>query len=353
MALADYALCVGINSYPGGLTALTGAEVDAKAFYDWVTGSGGVAKANAKLLLSSGFPKPAALADAQPADREIWRFIEDMRAAAKINNDNNLGSTAGRRLYLFFSGHGFSPSLDTSGVLMANAERQALHNLSPKAWADRFYENGLFEEVLLFQDACREQVNDVELTPPYLKKSVMPGIGNRKRFYAFAAKSPLLAIERPIGGVVRGVFSATLMAGLEGGARDPMTGEITGFQLKSYLVANMVARLEPADLDNDDISKRPEVFDLDPFVIVPAAPVAAASDLFPVAVASGVPGARILDGARAVVATAPIGPPPWRVQLPVGLFELVVPGQPSFLFKVSGALGPNGQPEVVEVGHVA
>ena len=77
---------------------------------------------------------------------------------------------------MFFSGHGFSPSIDTSGVLMANAERDTPHNLSAKAWADRFYENGLFEEVLLFQDACREPVIDVDLTPPYLKRSTMPGI---------------------------------------------------------------------------------------------------------------------------------------------------------------------------------
>src|SRR5258708_7093906 len=143
MALADYALCVGINRYPG-LTSLNGAELDAQAFYDWVTGSGGVPQANAKLILSSQFPAPAQAAQAQPASQEIWTFFEQLRAAANANNTAGNGLIAGRRLYLFFSGHGFSPSLDMSGVLMANAERDTPHNLSPKAWADRFYENGLF-----------------------------------------------------------------------------------------------------------------------------------------------------------------------------------------------------------------
>ena len=351
MPLPDYALCVGINRYPG-LTSLAGAEADAKAFYEWVTSDGGVSTPNAKLILSSQFPSPSQPTEAQPTNLEIWGFFEKLRAVASANNANSLGLTTGRRLYLFFSGHGFSPSLDTSGILMANAERDTPHNLSAKAWADRFYENGFFEEVLLFQDACREQVNDVELTPPYLKRSVMPGVGARKRFYAFAAKSPLLAIEKPVDGVIRGVFSATLMAGLGGAARDPQTGEITAAQLKSYLVSNMAARLDPVDLANEDISQRPDVFDLDPFVIVPASPAAAASPaLFPVEVtlAPPGPGAEILDGVRNVVANTGPGVPVWNTQLPLGLFELVVPGQPSHIFKVSGALGPTGLSEVVHV----
>lgn len=350
MALLDYALCVGINRYPG-LTPLAGAEADAQAFYNWVTSDGGVPSGNAKLILSSDFPMPVITSRAQPTSQEILDFFEGLRGAARENDANNLGLTAGRRLYLFFSGHGFSPSLDTSGVLMANAERDAPHNLSAKRWADRFYENGLFEEVLLFQDACREEVNDAELMPPYLRRSRMPGEGARKRFYAFAAKSPLLAIEKPVDGVVRGVFSATLIAGLRGGARNPQTGEITAAQLKSYLHSNMVARLEPVELANDDIAKHPEVFDLDPLVIVPAATAVAVPARFPVEVTLALPGpgAEIRDNDRNVVAYTEPGVRVWRTQLPVGLFELVVAGQPSTIFKVSGALGPHGQPEVVYV----
>jgi hypothetical protein len=361
MPLPDYALCVGINSYPG-LTPLQGAEADAQAFYDWVTSTGGVSQANAKLILSAQFSAGAQVANAKPASKEIWDFFETLRAAATANNANTtFGLTAGRRLYLFFSGHGFSPTVDASGVLMANAERDTPHNLSPKAWADRFYENGLFEEILLFQDACREQVSDVDVTPPYFKRSVMPGAGDRKRFYAFAAKSPLLAIEKPIAGVVRGVFSATLMNGLKGAARDPVSGEITETQLKSYLVANMSALLDPAERANADFSRRPEVLDLDPFVIVPAASAAAGATsfasptspaTFPVRVAMSGSGAdaKILDGARNLVGTSPSGVTEWNLELPIGLFEFVVPGQEAKRFKVSGAHDSTGQPELVHVG---
>ena len=364
MALPDFALSVGINRYPG-LTQLSGAEVDAQAFHTWATTTGGVSPANAKLVLSSSFPAAALAVDAQPAAQEIWTFFETLRTAANANNAANLGLTAGRRLYMFFSGHGFSPTIDASGVLMANAEPDTPHNLSAKAWADRFYENGLFDEVLLFQDACREPVTDVDLTPPYLKRSYMPGIQARKRFYAFAARSPLLAVEKNIGGQVRGVFSATLMEGLNGAARDPATGQITAEDLKRYLVANMVARLDPAELADDDISQKPEVFEPDPFVIVPAPPAAGApgaaagsstaaavgAALFPVAISLPPPGpgAQILDHARQVVDSTGPGVSPWTTSLPLGLFEVVTPGQPNRLFRVLGAVGADGAAEVVNV----
>jgi hypothetical protein len=362
MALPDFALSVGINLYPG-LTPLSGAEVDARAFHTWATTDGGVNPANAKLVLSSDFPAAAQAFNAQPAAQEIWAFFEFLRAAANANNAANLGLTAGRRLYMFFSGHGFSPSIDASGVLMANAEPDTPHNLSAKAWADRFYENGLFEEVLLFQDACREPVIDVDLTPPYLKRSYMPGIQGRKRFYAFAARSPLLAVEKNIGGQVRGVFSATLMEGLNGAARDPATGEITAEDLKRYLVANMVARLDPTELADDDISQKPEVFEPDPFVVVPAPPAAGASAgggaaaatgaaaLFPVAISlpRPGPGAQVLDHTRQVVKSTGPGVSPWTTELPLGLFEVVTPGQPNRLFRVLGAVGADGAAEVVNV----
>jgi hypothetical protein len=352
--LPDFALCVGIDGYPG-LTPLSGAEYDARAFHGWATTAGGVnAKKNAELIVSSRYKNGAKAAKAQPASQKIFDFFEKIRKAAKANNEKELGEVAGRRLYMFFSGHGFSPSIDASGVLMANAERDTPHNLSAKAWADRFYENGLFEEVLLFQDACREPVVDVDLTPPYLKRSQMPGIQGRKRFYAFAARSPLLALEKPIGGQVRGIFAATLMEGLGGAAREPRTGEISAEDLKRYLMANMEKRLDQAELDNEDISRRPEVYDPDQFVIVPAAAgagaAAAAAPAFPVEVAlpAGA-GARILDHEGKIVRKTAARAKPWRTDLPLGLFELAADNQPRCLFRVIGTIGADGKAELVHV----
>src|SRR6478736_4812690 len=178
MALDDWSLSVGIDGYPG-LTPLKGAEHDARAFDAWVRAHG-VDAAHACLIVSSNFPPPPDPTAAQPTSQPIWDFFEKLRAAANANSAAGIGAVAGKRLYLFFSGHGFSPTIDSSAVLTANAEQDTPHNLSPKAWADRFYENGLFEQILLFQDACREPADDVDITPPYLKKYPAGGANDRR-----------------------------------------------------------------------------------------------------------------------------------------------------------------------------
>ena len=186
----------------------------------------------------------------------------------------------------------------------------------------------------------------VKLVVPY----PAGGIADRKRFYAFAAKTPLLAIEKDIAGKARGIFSATLMEALEGAARDPASGEISAARLKEYLVANMVKRLEPADLSNEDIAKRPEVHDFDPLVISVAPVGAPPVQRFPVVIdPAPAAGAAIRDAALKVVAKSP-GDAPWALSLPVGFYELIEPGMPERLFKVSGAIDANGQQEVNHVG---
>jgi hypothetical protein len=361
MALPDFALSVGIDVYPG-LTPLHGAERDAKAFHAWALSSG-VAPAHAKLIVSSDFPAPANPSQALPGSQEIWNFFELLRTEAVNNNNANLGFMAGRRLYMFFSGHGFSPSIDESAVLMANAERDTPHNLSPKVWADRFYDNGLFQEVMLFQDACREPADDVDIPPPYFKKSLMPGGQQRRRFYAMAAKSPLLALEKDVGGgEVRGIFSATLMEGLRGAARDSKTGDITADTLRQYLRDNMAGRLTPTELADEDLAQWPDVYGSEPIVIVPsaafaggggggAAPAAAGPQLFPVQIAlPGAKAAEVLDSGRQKVRSTGPGSAVWSTDLPIGFFEVVVDGiKATRLFKVTGSVAADGTPEVVHV----
>jgi len=41
---------------------------------------------------------------------------------------------------------------------MANATLKRAHNISAMLWANRLYEGGWFDEVVLFQDACRNRI---------------------------------------------------------------------------------------------------------------------------------------------------------------------------------------------------
>jgi len=78
-------------------------------------------------------------------------------------------------------------------------------------------------------------------------------------FYGFAAKYGKLAVERTIDGQTGGVFTATLLDALKGGAAEE-DGRITGETLKAYLYENMKEFLSPADLADKDIAKEPDLY---------------------------------------------------------------------------------------------
>jgi uncharacterized caspase-like protein len=355
MALADRALVVGINRYPG-ISMLAGAENDAYEFHRWVIdpAGAGVDPTRALLILSSAFNAPIGVDDAQPAKEMVERFFTDVDNAAEANNAAGIGLKAGRRLWLFFSGHGFAPSLDRSGVLMANATTNKVHNIAAMMWADRLSEGGWFDEIVLFQDACRARITEADLTPPFLRRRQAPNSQTRRRFYAFSAKDKKLSKELPFpppNGTIHGVFTLTLLQGLRD-ARDAATGAVTATQLKQYLQSNMRSLLPQADLQDDDIAKMPEVYDPDPFDIVPAAQAPAAVSIFPVQITPSRPGgAGRVFGANLVdvVATENPSPAAWKLRLPRGIYKAVVDGVGEKLFEVTGALMPDGNTSEINV----
>jgi len=352
MPLADRALVVGINHYPG-ISTLSGAENDAQDFYEWVTttkpAGGGVDPENALLILSSKFPATTSVDDALPGKREIEQFFTNVRNSAVANNAARLGNKSGKRLWMFFAGHGFAPSLDHSGVLMANATLDMVHNIAARWWADRLYEGGWFDDVLLFQDACRSRIGDADLTPPFLKRQA-PIIQVRRRFYVFAAKEREVAKELTFNGRVRGVFTVTLMAGLRSGALGE-GGAVTTARLAEYLHKNMRALLPVADLNNPEIAKEPGVLVDPPSFEILEAPPAPRIPKFPIHIAvrrSGLD-ARVLDGDLQPIADINPAPQVWALNLPVGLYKVLAGGVAEVLFQVTGALTANGSPQVQAV----
>jgi uncharacterized caspase-like protein len=340
MPLADRALVVGINRYPG-ITDLSGPENDAREFFDWVTSptGGGVLPANARLIVSSQFPPPPTVRDALPAQEAINNFFIDIDEAAIENNKQELGLRTGNRLWMFFSGHGFAPSLEMSGVLMANATLKYVFNVAAVMWANRLFEGGWFNEIILFQDACRNRISAADLTPPFFPSKPASATQARRRFFAFSSKDQKLSMELPFpNGRTRGVFTATLMDGLRGAARDPVTGAITTRTLKTYLQDNMQSWLSPAHKANPEIATEPDVRDYDTFDIVPAATNTAAVNTFPVAIALPAAGAAVVlqDGKLQQIDAINPAPQIWKIDLPRGIYRVVVTGGADKIFKVEG-----------------
>jgi hypothetical protein len=162
MMETDWALVVGINSYPWvGVDPLEGAVHDAERFHQWVIQEqGGDVNPNQTLLLTS--PAGAAAgALPRPVFSEIYQFFENLLAM--------LGNGSGRRLYVYLSGHGISPtgqeSVRNAALLMANAKAPHLwFNFAGNIWAEGARSAARFREVVLIMDCCRDLKNNATIT---------------------------------------------------------------------------------------------------------------------------------------------------------------------------------------------
>jgi hypothetical protein len=244
----DYAIVVGINRYPG-ISPLRGPENDARAFRDWlVSPSGGKLPAGdrkrLKLIVSSDYPESDEPRGANPTLELVeGAFYELFKLALK--------GKIGRRLYVFMAGHGFAPSmgfspgLDESALLMANAEKQALgYHIPGGVFVDWFRAAAAFDELLLFMDCCRDDYSRTAPHLPPFNELKRPEAASVKYFYAYATKWSYKAREKEVApGLFHGLFSHALMEGLNGAAAD-RAGRITGQTLSAYIF-NRLPSLSP------------------------------------------------------------------------------------------------------------
>lgn len=257
MTADDRAIVVGVQTYPH-LSDLGSPENDALAVRDWLVDptGGDVPPANLQLIVSSQFtttrlePKLDAVRDAMDA---LVNQAEESRRA-------HSGLRLGRRLYLYFSGHGIAAADRRAALLMANASPLSLgHHLVGRPYAEWFVNAGLFDEVLLLMDCCQEPYPRVAPNPVHYVDRVSPGWDQRKLFVGCGALWRRSAREKVIDGTPRGVFTIALLEGLRGGARDPSSGSVTSRSLEEYLYRRMPELLSAEERSDADISQEPEI----------------------------------------------------------------------------------------------
>ncbi len=260
LAAEDWAVIAGINYYPA-YSQLNGPVRDATRFDRWLKSNAWVPDDQISLSVSP-VPPPGSVADARPTLDEVKKGFENLARMAYTKDLHRVG----RRLYIFLSGHGILPtrseipSFNEAALLMANSDTATLGNhLGGNAYAEWFRAAGVFDEVILFMDCCRDQKDNVALTPPS-----MPAIKAQrdaaKRFYAAATQLDSKSWERPFGTPpeVRGVFSHVLMEALESPSLCDSGGSLTGQILAGQLYKE-VPKLQNGQ--NPDIDYKPE-FDI-------------------------------------------------------------------------------------------
>ena len=253
--MVDYAVVVGVARYPrlsqeGGLADLDGPNNDAQAVCDWLVDprGGRLDPVNVRLIRSAQFdpldpalPEPAS---ARIEEALLWVAEQTLTAPAD-------------RLYLYFSGHGFSPRLEEGAIFTAEARQISPSYIYAHAWLRWFRQAQRCRESVLWMDCCMNYRQAI----PVQEVNILaqPGTGvPGPAFMAFAAQTGS-ALEREMpDGQVHGVFTWTLLQGLRGGACD-VRGRVTGESLKTFL-HNVMPEFLP------EVVKNSAAVDLQPFV---------------------------------------------------------------------------------------
>jgi hypothetical protein len=261
MPLQDYAIVVGIGSYPafgpGGTPLdLKSPVAEAQAVADWLgdPAGGALPAANIQLITSTAAPA----GDPEPTRDRLEAAMIALDDVARAQLDANRGVLIGRRLYIYMSGHGFSPARQKGCLFVANARERQSYNIYASAWLEWFQEAGYFREFVLWMDCCMDRFSFIVPGEPTLPRTAGQSVPG-PTFVAFAAQRPLKAAEvADGGGTVRGAFTWALLDGLRGAATDA-NARVTGRSLADWLRQSILGRLPPAALGDPDVAKEPDI----------------------------------------------------------------------------------------------
>ncbi|MGY1709851.1 caspase family protein [Geodermatophilus sp. SYSU D00758] len=309
----DHAVVVGISRYPeltreGVATDLEGPDNDALEVRRWLLdeAGGNLPEENVAMIRSAD-----CTADAEPARTQVERALEQLEVRTRTRT--------GRRLYLYFSGHGFAPDLEEAALFTAEATQVRPSYVYAHSWLRWFRKAQRFEQSVMWVDACMNYQQSIPVQQVLMRHQVGQAVPG-PAFIAVAAQTKSALERRMPDAQVHGVFTWTLLCGLRGGAAD-RRGRVTGRALQDFLHNAM------ADFLPDEVRQSASV-DLQPFVRadegldfvrLSSVPAYDVTLLAPAAV----PGQRLrvwTGSPPRVVAEAPIPDAGWQGRLPRGLY---------------------------------
>lgn len=238
-----YALVIGINRYPQ-FPPLAGAARDATLFAKWLLdkGGGGLPEQNLELLLSPPEPEPVEAFTAKPDHALVTKALSTkMKIEYAIRNKIPVG----KRFYFYFSGHGFSPTIDEIGMLLPAAAPSRLKPaIGLRLYRDFFKTGSFFEEAVYIMDCCRDFLPGPVEEPQFPTPVPRFPFRDTKEAVITAAPWGAKAFEAQAGlDDRRGILTSALLDGLYGapGAYD-LLGRVTTSSLKAYLEKEVPSR---------------------------------------------------------------------------------------------------------------
>lgn len=249
MAAADYAILVGISRYRDSeqFPTLNGPLNDVKRVREWLVDKElgeGVPGDNVLTLMTSeqllslppkDWPKDTVWA---PNREEFSRLFTNIA----FDEEGQAVRREGR-LYLYFSGHGFSLNEDnnTSAALFSADNYGNVHsNLAGTVYAAATKRARFFKEVVLIMDCCRDVLGNYAYNIPDFNKVENDGSESVRVFSLYAAPRRGKSQERELAdsdGKVVGLMTHALLKALEEAPCD-VSGRVPGKVLSQYLEFN-------------------------------------------------------------------------------------------------------------------
>jgi uncharacterized caspase-like protein len=351
---ADYALVIGIGRYAdaadpsGWIGNLNGPDNDAAAVAEWLRhpNGGDLPDENICVVRSADFPDPFTDGDSVgPQQRAIEEALNDLADLPTTAYD---GQYAGRRVYIYASGHGFGRTDDEAAIVTAEAKRTRPLNVLVTSWVSCLKDAARFQEYVLWVDACATRRPLSFLKPCDREQEVSANAGSVRQFRAFAAGYNQLAVEAQLGGEWHGVFTYALLKALRGAAPRDANGTITSDGVRDYLRNNMASFMTDRQRADGRVAREPSFAKTDPMTFAsPAQPLLFGVTLRFPATAVGHRATVSTDGSSPLVAETTLATTDWKLQLVAGAYVAFLPELNTFsAFAVTG-----GDPDQVVAIH--
>lgn len=230
----DFAILIGISSYPQTLPELPSAEHDVAQFSRWLLEVGGLPPENIRTVLST---PESTKENPIPVQLTVERAMERLQIGRCLSQ----GQRRGRRLYFYFSGHGLGNEFDDVAMLLADfSDFRQKGNIGLRGYRRMFRQAGTFDEVFYFLDCCRDHSRLAQAMDPGFTVLPPPTPRETRDVVVMAAPWGAQAFAAPVPGTPRhsSLLTRALLEGmgLDGTpmAIDPQ-GRVSTTTLWSYL----------------------------------------------------------------------------------------------------------------------
>ncbi|WP_181427872.1 caspase family protein [Pseudomonas mosselii] len=237
----DHAILVGIARYQDAehYPPLGGPLNDVDNIYRWLRSPGyDLPEANIQRLVTDQSliePEPGAMLSWQPSTSQ---FADTFK---RVTYEGPMIRRRDGRLYLYFSGHGFSMLGDkTTRAALYGADCSSDYpgNLPGSLYAEAAKRTGMFREIVLFMDCCRDAVSEMEYALPQITSTEVEDAESVKVLAIYAAPKRGKAHERELPDTKGRVVGLATHAWLRALQETPcdILGQVAASQLKQFMI---------------------------------------------------------------------------------------------------------------------